>query len=265
MENYLHSRHRASYTNVSILLFLMLIASCLAAPLAYADTLKILTLGNSITQAEGNRASYRYPLWKKLVDSGIDFDLVGSMTKQYEQYNSGPAPQPDYQGRKFDPDHEGHFAWRVGELINGRAHDNGSGKGKLEDWLKSYDVDIALIHLGTNDAFQRLPHKVTLQNLKTIINLLRQDNPRIVIMLAQLIPAAQSAGDDKAVIALNMIIPEFASDMNTKISPVIVVDQFSGFDLSKDTYDKVHPTASGEEKMGKNWFDAINDYMKSRR
>lgn len=263
MDNDLHSKHRSSFSSARIFLFLALIASSLAAPIAYADTLKILTLGDSITQAEANRASYRYPLWKKLVDADIDFDLVGSMTKQLDTYNPGPPPQPDYKGLKFDRDHEGHFAWRVGEIINGRAHDNGSGKGKLADWLKTYDIDIALIHLGTNDAFQRLPHKVTKQNLQTIVNLLRQDNPRVVIMLAQLIPAAQSPGDDEAVIALNNVIPEFASSMNTKESPVIVVDHFSGFDLKKDTYDNVHPTASGEEKMGQAWFDAINSYLKS--
>lgn len=263
MNKKLSSGHRARFARAWIYLPLMLLASSLTAPLAYADTLKILALGDSITQAEGNRASYRYPLWRKLIDAGIEFDLVGSMTKQYEQYNPGPPPQPDYRGQKFDRDHEGHFAWRVGELINGRTHDNGSGKGKLADWLQSYDVDIALIHLGTNDAFQRLPHNVTLQNLKTIINLLRKDNPSVVIMLAQLIPAAQSPGDDKAVIALNNIIPQFANDMNTKRSPVIVVDHFTGFDLANDTYDKVHPTASGEEKMAQKWFDAINNYLDS--
>lgn len=234
-------------------------------PIVYADTLRILPLGDSITQAESNRASYRYPLWKKLIDAEYDFDLVGSMTQQYSKYNPGPAPQPDYRGHQFDQDHEGHFAWRVGEIIKGREHDNGSGKGKLADWLKGYDLDIALIHLGTNDAFMRIPHKVTTHNLKTIISLLREDNPEVVILLAQLIPAAQSPGDDSAVEALNKIIPKIASSMTTEQSPVIVVDHFSGFDITTDTYDKVHPNASGEEKMAQAWFDAINDHLKSSR
>ena len=47
----------------------------LMTPSVYADQLKILPLGDSITQAEGNRASYRYPLWQKLVDAGMDFGL----------------------------------------------------------------------------------------------------------------------------------------------------------------------------------------------
>jgi lysophospholipase L1-like esterase len=263
MKEYLHSLHRTRSAMGIFLTLLSVTAFCLTAPLAHADTVKILMLGNSITQAESNHASYRYPLWKKLVDADIDFDLVGSMNLNFDKFNPGPPPQPDYKGLKFDPDHEGHFAWRVDEFINGRNYDNGSGDGKLADWLKTYDVDIALIHLGTNDAFQRLPHEVTIQNLKAIINLLREDNPKVVIMLAQLIPAAQSPGDDEAVQALNIVILQIASTIHTDESPVIVVDHFSGIDLGTDTYDKVHPTASGEEKMGQVWFDAINDYLKS--
>ena len=259
------SLHQTNCARGLFFVFLSAIVFSLAAPIAQADTLKILTLGDSITQAESNRASYRYSLWKKLIDSGVDFDLVGSMNKQFDKYNPGPAPQPAYRGLNFDLDHEGHFAWRIGEIINGRSHDNGSGKGKLADWLKSYEIDIALIHLGTNDAFQRLPHNVTTTNLKTIIKQLRESNPEVVIILAQLIPAAQSPGDDEAVESLNKIIPQIAASMNTDKSPVIVVDHFTGFDLSSDTYDNVHPTASGEEKMGQAWFDAINDYLKATR
>ena len=60
-----------------------LIAVCLvmiSGPAAAEKIYRIIPLGNSITQAEINRASFRYPLWKKLVDSNIKFDFVGSMT-----------------------------------------------------------------------------------------------------------------------------------------------------------------------------------------
>ena len=51
--------------------------------------------------------------------------------------------------------------------------------------------------------------------------------------------------------------------MNTKESPVILVDQFSGYDAVKDSYDKVHPNASGEEKVAQRWVEAIKEVVGS--
>jgi hypothetical protein len=40
---------------------------------------QIQPLGDSITQADSEHRSYRYELWKHLVEAGLDFDLVGSV------------------------------------------------------------------------------------------------------------------------------------------------------------------------------------------
>ncbi|MCP3952588.1 MAG: hypothetical protein GY697_10295, partial [Desulfobacterales bacterium] len=55
---------------------LLIMALCIVFTILLGSTLaqsqdngkvKILALGDSITHAEINRASYRYPLWKKLI------------------------------------------------------------------------------------------------------------------------------------------------------------------------------------------------------
>ena len=211
---------------------------------------KILPLGDSITQAEINRASYRYYLWKKLVDSEIKFDFVGSMQKQQDKYSKGVPPQPDYKGLSFDPDHEGHFAWATEELFIGRNFDNGSGSGRLQDWIKGYDADIVLIHLGSNDAFKRQSNESTVMDLEKVIEILRADNPKVIVLLAKLIPTTRKPGDTAAVESLNDAIPQVAEKLSTDDSPIILVDQFSGFDAASQTYDGVHPNASGEQKNG---------------
>ncbi|MFW2439465.1 MAG: SGNH/GDSL hydrolase family protein [Arenicellales bacterium] len=247
----------------NILVFFALFSShAFAAQTNGAGTIKILVLGDSITQAESNRASFRYPLWKKLVDADLDFDFVGSMNRQFGRYNPGPPPHDDYRGLKFDPDHEGHFAWTADEIIRGRSVDNGSGAGRLQDWLAKYDADIVLIHLGTNDAFMRQSNQSTGEELKNIIELLREDNSKVSILLARLIPTTRAANDTKAVISLNETITTLSKTLGTADSPVILVDQFAGFDGKADLYDKVHPNASGEEKMAEKWFDAIQRVLK---
>ena len=41
-------------------------------------------------------------------------------------------------------------------------------------------------------------------------------------------------------------------------APVMMVDQYTGFDPQKDTImDKVHPAAQGAEKMASRWFMAL--------
>src|SRR5690606_41190807 len=63
--------------------------------------------------------------------------------------------------------------------------------------------------------------------------------------------------------ALNAAIPAWAASESTAQSPVIFVDQWTGFDTDADTYDGVHPNASGrseERRVGKEgsarWLDA---------
>lgn len=244
----------------TLITFVLVITAYVAC--ADADRVwSILPLGNSITQAEVNRASYRYPLWKKLVDSEIQFDFVGSIKKQQDKYSKGVPPQPDYKGLAFDRDHEGHFAWATEEIFIGRDFDNGSGSGRLQEWVQGYDADIALIHLGTNDAFKRQSNESSLKDLEKIIGILRSDNPNVIVLLAKMIPTKRKPGDAKAVVSLNNAIPQLAKDLSTKESPVIVVDQFSGFDAGADTYDGVHPNENGEEKMAQVWFKAIMDVV----
>lgn len=240
-----------------------LFAATLSNGRAIADeyVYRILPLGDSITHAEINRASYRYPLWKKLIDAGVRVDFVGSMNTQLDRYSKGETPQPDYKGLKFDKDHEGHFAWEASDIVKGRNPNNKTGSGSLSDWMKHYDFDIALVHLGTNDAFNRQSSEQIAGELRQVIESLRRDNPHAVILLAKLIPTKRRKGDSEAVAAVNKVIPEVAKAMNTAESPVLLVDHFTGYDAVTDNYDGVHPNAQGEEKMAQRWFDAIMDAL----
>ncbi|MDZ7839264.1 MAG: SGNH/GDSL hydrolase family protein [Gammaproteobacteria bacterium] len=188
------------------------------------------------------------------MDAGLAFDFVGSMKRHYGEQPESRPPQPDYKGLAFDRDHEGHFGWTAREIVEGRSRGNGTGSGKLAQWVVHYEADIALVHLGTNDVYRGRSNESILDDLKEIIRTLRADNPAIVVLLAQLIPAGQDPG---VVASLNQAIPRLARDMSTTRSPVVVVDQHSGFDPQEDTYDGVHPNGSGESRMARRWFDAI--------
>lgn len=198
----------------------------------------LMPLGDSITQTNSAHLGYRYRLWEKLQQNGVDLNFVGSMHANY-------SGSPSYPDPAFDRDHEGHWGWRADALLQ-----------KLPGWLASYTPGIVLIHVGTNDVDQGQSNESTIADIAGIIDALRQKNPHVAILLAQLIPTADAAARER-IIDLNGRIPDLASAKTTADSPVRVVDQFSGFNAATDTFDGVHPNEQGERKMADRWYAAL--------
>jgi cellulase/cellobiase CelA1 len=59
------------------------------------------------------------------------------------------------------------------------------------------------------------------------------------------------------VVNLNAAIPGWASAKSTAQSPIVVVDQWTGFNTATDTGDGVHPNASGNQKISDRWYPAL--------
>jgi len=203
---------------------------------------RIMPIGDSITQADSNHNSYRRPLWIHLRQAGYNVDFVGSSREHVQ----GPSPLSD-----FDQDHEGHWGWRVDQILE-----------QIDFWVRTSQPDIVLIHLGTNDIVQGQSLESTIEELRQLIQTLRNINPRLKTLIAQTIPC----GEDAQVRQFNRLIVNLARDTNTQESPVIAVDQFSGFNVAagKDTYDGCHPSESGEQKMADRWFAALKTVLPAR-
>lgn len=60
---------------------------------------------------------------------------------------------------------------------------------------------------------------------------------------------------------LNTQLAAMAATKSTAQSPVVMADQYTGFTVSQDTFDNVHPNATGEEKMAAKWMAAIPPYL----
>ena len=108
----------------------------------------LVTVGDSITQGFWPRASYRYWLWRMLLDAGIEETWVGSSTVQpyyngflHQYVEREPYPR-FYNGSVPPARHEGHWGWRADQVLN-----------NLTDWAEDYACrpTCAIVHLGTND------------------------------------------------------------------------------------------------------------------
>ena len=227
-----------------ILLMILALFSCGPETLKSEKTLRIMPLGDSITQGQEGHSTYRRPLWKMLDENGFSVNFVGTL----REYYPGVLPRLS----DFDIDHEGHWGWRADQIL-----------GKIDGWAKSASPDIVLIHLGTNDIFRNQPNEETVAELVEIIMIFRKYNPQVKIFVAQIIPVFGEKINVR-IRDFNRRFPAMAAELSTEISPVIIVNQYENFNAETDTYDGVHPDAKGAQKMAQKWYDALEEFLPRR-
>ena len=203
---------------------------------AEQSAVRIMPLGDSITQ--GASESYREPLWYALRDAGKEVDFVGSMKNFYAQADHSE-----------DPDHEGHWGWRADEVL-----------AEIDEWTAAADPHIVLLHLGTNDIGSGQDPVHTTDEIRQIIERLRHHNSTVHVLLAAIIPVDHAVANERFA-AFNTRLMQLAQEMDSTASRVILVDQFEGFDARQDTYDGLHPNASGIEKMTAKWMLGLSELL----
>jgi PKD repeat protein len=202
---------------------------CLACTGAGTAATLILPLGDSITHGSDAYPSYRPLLYQDLRALGYDVDFVGSLDT--------PALRAG-----LDPDNEGHSGYTTAMVLAG-----------LPGWLGMYpSPEVALVHLGTNDAIQSVSRDRTIADLRGIVKALRARNPSTTILVAQIIPTSVASINTR-IEALNREIAGLES-LSTPQSPIVIVDQYSGYNGQTDNQaGGVHPLSSGERKMASRW------------
>ncbi|MFC3998092.1 SGNH/GDSL hydrolase family protein [Nocardiopsis sediminis] len=207
---------------------------------ATAEATRIMPLGDSIT---GSPGCWRALLWNDLQQAGrTSIDFVGTQG-------------PQGCGVDHDGDNEGH----PGLLVTNVAQ-----QGLLTGWLEATDPDVVMVHFGTNDVWSGIPTATILDAYTTLVAQMRAANPGMRIAVAQIIPmdSARSCGTcAQGVQDLNAAIPAWAAEQSTDRSPVVVADQWTGFETDTDTYDGVHPNAAGDRKIADTWFPVVDGLL----
>ncbi|HEU5158606.1 MAG TPA: cellulose binding domain-containing protein [Streptosporangiaceae bacterium] len=203
---------------------------------AQAAAVRIMPLGDSIT---GSPGCWRALLWNRLQSNGFtNIDFVGTLP-------------PQGCGVPYDGDNEGHG----GALVTNVADQN-----QLPGWLAATTPDIVLMHFGTNDVWSGLDPATILAAYSRLVDQMRASNPAMKILVAQIIPLNPGGCGDcpNRAIALNNAIPAWASGKTTAQSPIVVVDQWTGFNTATDTGDGVHPNDAGIQKISDRWYPALS-------
>ncbi|HET6151092.1 MAG TPA: SGNH/GDSL hydrolase family protein [Polyangia bacterium] len=232
-----------------------------------AGVLRIMPLGDSVTAA----TCWRALLWQQLNQAGLQgrFDLVGSNTSNSDVAG---ACTPS----SADANNEGHSSCLITEIINNVNAQTSRGcnttLNALTPALAADRADVVLMHFGTNDVWNQIQAGPILTASAAMIDSLRAVNPRVVVLVAQIIPmnvtSSTCAGCSCANCAadiptLNNMIATWAAGKSTTSSPVIPVDQYTGFDAAAgaDTSDGVHPNRSGSAKIAARWLAALQPWF----
>ncbi len=231
--------------------------------LAGGDLLRIMPLGDSNTgidkslfpsppydysqPAFQNLNKYRQALFNLLTADGYQADFVGTQ-------HTGQSGLADW-------DNEAHAGWRTDEVLRGPG---GDGVGGLGDWLGQLAAagelpDIVLVMLGTNDVLEGAVYRRNAaDNLRAILSLLADRLPSAAIFLATIPPITFS--DPKwngYAVALNAKMPNIVAEQVAFGHNVILADVNSALGPADVSEDHIHLNATGLDKVGQVWRDAI--------
>ncbi|WP_155352038.1 cellulose binding domain-containing protein [Acrocarpospora pleiomorpha] len=187
---------------------------------------RIMPLGDSITDGLTVPGGYRIGLWQRLVAGGHTVDFVGSLF-------NGPSNLSDH-------DHEGHSGWRIDQI-----------DANIVNWLQSTTPRTVLLHIGTNDMFQNPANAPT--RLATLIDRITSTAPNTELFVATIIPLPSAAS---SVQTFNTALRTLVQNRANAGRRVHLVEMNSAL-TSSDLADGVHPNAGGYNKMATVWFNAL--------
>ncbi|GHJ12893.1 MULTISPECIES: RICIN domain-containing protein [unclassified Micromonospora] len=191
---------------------------------------RVMPLGDSITEGTQVPGGSRIGLWQRLAAGGYRVDFVGS------QFN-GPSNLGDH-------DHEGHPGWRIDQI-----------DANITGWLNTYQPRTVLLHIGTNDILQNYNVSTAPNRLSTLIDRITTTAPNADVFVAQIIPLA-NAGQESAVRTFNAALPGIVQSKVNAGKRVHLVDQHAAL-TTADLIDGIHPTATGYDKMAAVWYAAL--------
>ncbi|WP_426502373.1 ricin-type beta-trefoil lectin domain protein [Dactylosporangium sp. McL0621] len=211
----------------------VVVGAVVHAPAAAAESnggVRVMPLGDSITEGTQVPGGYRIGLWQRLAAGGYRIDFVGS------QFN-GPSSLGDH-------DHEGHPGWRIDQV-----------DANIAGWLRTSGPRTVLLHLGTNDVLQNYNVSGAPGRLSTLIDHITAAAPDADVFVATIIPLA-NAGQESVVRTFNAAIPGIVQSKVNAGKHVHLVDMHSVVSTS-ELIDGVHPTAGGYDKMAAAWYSAL--------
>ena len=260
-----------------------------AAPAAAGDTeaVKILSLGDSITDGYWTSGAYRKYMYHDLEQMGYNIDMVGPKGSNSNTFT--------YNGQtvSYDDNNAGYSGYAIQEMTT-KEHRSGILETIQGTWyngqnmIAAYQPDIVLLQIGTNDILSNYNDGIT-DRLENLVNVILQDLDADSTVFVSTIPdidaytradwlgsyginAWGSTQEEKdqlmetvtgCIDTYNTSIYNLVLKMQGEGKNVQFADINSVVDYQTDLHDGVHPNEAGYENMGNYWAGLLNDFFQS--
>jgi hypothetical protein len=161
---------------------------------------KIMPVGDSITEGKYTQGGCRKPLYQMLKDNGYSVTFVG------KEDNGDPANDTAFSTRMESPNHEGYGSARIGMLLNGGTTEKHTAL-PIKTSLANNSPDIVLILLGTNDIFGITPTDSLRQTMEKLGSTIFEQNPDTTVILASIPTISKIEARNADVNAYNAVLP----------------------------------------------------------
>lgn len=131
-----------------------------------------------------------------------------------------------------------------------------SGKNRVE-WILNQKVDVFVLELGANDGLRGIPPSETKSNLQAIIDIVREKNPDVKIVLAGM-QMPPNLGEDYTTEFKN-IFPALAEKNNIELIPFLLENVAGIPELNQG--DGIHPTVEGQKILAENVWVVLEDIL----
>ncbi len=248
------------------------------------ETIKILPIGDSITDGYGTEGSYRKFLYHELTEAGYSIDMTGPNASWGDGEYTDPSTGAFF---KYDAAHCGYSGYAIEEYPgrNGILETLKNG-----DYVNQYDPDIVILQIGTNDIIDNHEISTAGKRLDTLVTYILdnidEDDALFVTTIPDLDPNREGVYDwfanyrhladwtPVSDVNAEKWVMEQICEYNGQVKALVESKQKAGVkniyfgdvnhtitDVKSYLKDGVHPNDTGYKQMGIYWAGVIKEYL----
>ncbi len=255
--------------------------SATKAEAADGEAIKIMCLGDSITDGYFGADGYRKYLYHELTEMGYNIDMVGAKSGGNSYTDNG-------ESFTYDGDHSGYSGYAIQYMTGTETRQGILETVESTDMIKTCDPDIVLLQIGTNDVLSAYNDGIEarLENLvRTIMADMTDENDVLFLTTIPYFNAItindwlwaygdvkwQNSSEDFADIvygyidSYNASIKTLVDKLQAEGLSVEYADVCSVVDKDTELQDGCHPNEAGYKDMGLYWADTLNSYLSGEK
>lgn len=243
------------------------------------EPIKIMCVGDSITDGYGLQGSYRKYLYRNLTENGFNIDMVGAYGNNEESIWDGTATF------SYDGNYTAVSGYAIQQMTSGEYRNGIFETIRDGNVMQNCQPNIVLLQIGTNDIISNYNDGI-IDRLENLVNYLIENMDEDGTVFVTTIPYMDANNnevyswfshyDDYYQISQEELAQEIIDcidSYNTQIKDMVTRKQSEGckniqfadvnsvVDYKTELRDGVHPNDKGYQDMGNYWNKVLTEYL----